>query len=266
VTDPAPANETAEQKASRDEQGRFRNPVQPRIDELTRATHEAKREAEYWRARAEALATPPAPPPEPVAKPTPEQFDDYGAYVEALTDWKADQKIEAKLSERDAKAAEKQQFTQRATNWAERVAQVRQAVPDYDQVMSTSTVPVTKVVEAALLDSERGPEIALHLARNLDVADRLNRMTEIQVAREIGRLEGTLPAVSAPNPSPDPDAATDTPAPVTPPAAPTVRTTAAPAPVKPTGSGRSTETSLAKMPMDEYVKTRQKQGASWARR
>jgi hypothetical protein len=257
-----------QQPGDRDAQGRFRNPVQPRIDELTRNAHDAKREAAFWKARAESLAAPPAPPPEPAAKPTPDQFDDYGAYVEALTDWKADQKIDAKLKERDTLTAEQQQHQTRVGNWATREAAVRTAVPDYDEVMGASSVPVTKAVEAELLDSPRGPEIALHLAKNPDIADKLNGMSEREVAREIGRLEASLPAVSAPTPAPTDD--TDTPAPPpapasrTPAAAP--RTTNAPPPAKPTGAGRSAAVPLEKMSMDDYVEKRKAQGASWARR
>jgi hypothetical protein len=93
VSTDAPADPNA-QPNDRDDKGRFRNPVQPRIDELTRKTREAEREAAYWRGRAQSAEKPKdaaAPP----AKPTPDKFDDYGAFVEALADWKADEKIKA---------------------------------------------------------------------------------------------------------------------------------------------------------------------------
>lgn len=265
VVDP---NETPEAKEARerDDKGRFRNPLQPRIDELTRDKHEARREADFWRQRAEALANPPQEPPAPAAKPTPDQFDSYDAFVEALTDWKADQKIDAKLAERDKTTAEKQTVEKRATNWQEREANIRKAVPDYDSVMQASSVPVSQAVTAELLDSERGPEIALHLAKNPDVAHKLNGLDEKALAREMGKLEATLPAVSATPPAEETQTDPLVPAADAPPATPPKKTTAAPPPTKPTGQGRATTTPLEKMGMDDYVKTRREQGAKWARR
>ena len=256
------------QPDNRDDKGRFRNPVQPRIDELTRAQREAQRERDYWRQRAEAAEQTANPPPPPPAKPTPDQFDTYDAFVEALTDWKADQKIDAKLSERDTRTKEQQQQEARVSSWTEREAAARQAIPDYDEVMAASNVPVTRAVEAELLDSPRGPELAVHLAKNPDVAERLNRLDARAVAREIALIEARLPTVSAPTPPTDDDDAPPAPAARTssapPPQAP--RTTSAPPPAKPTGSGRSATVPLEKMGMDDYVAKRKEMGASWARR
>src|SRR5262245_50189764 len=50
--------ENANGGENRDDKGRFRNPVQPRIDELTRKGREAERERDYWRTRAEAAEKP----------------------------------------------------------------------------------------------------------------------------------------------------------------------------------------------------------------
>lgn len=247
--------------------GKFRNPVQPRIDELTRKAHEATRNAEYWQRRAQSLENPPALPPAPAPKPTADQFDDYGAFVEALTDWKADQKIKASDEQRDTRTAEQKREESRKTNWQQREAAVRAAVPDYDTVMAgADSVPVTKAVEQELLDSERGPELALHLAKNPDVAEKLNGLSDRALAKEIGRLEASLPAVSAPTPTPNADDPPADPPAAAAPTAPAARTTTAPPPAKPTGAARSTATPLAKLPMDDYVAQRKAQGASWARR
>lgn len=260
--------ETPEAVAARerDDKGRFRNPLQPRIDELTRDKHNAARERDYWRQRAEQLEKPPEPKPE---KPTPDKFDDYGAYVEALTDWKADEKINTKLAERDTKQAETETAKTRTTNWAQREVKAREELTDYDDVMKASTVLVAPHVTAELLDSELGPRIAYHLDRNPDLAHKLNAMTDKQVAKEIGRLETQL-AVSAPSPQSDDAAAGgESTTKETPPAAaqvPPKKTTAAPAPAKPAGSGRTTTVPLEKQSMDDYVKSRVAQGASWARR
>jgi len=270
VVDPAPpAVETPPAEAppvvetqpdastDRDDKGRFRNPVQPRIDELTRKVRENEREAAFWRARAEAAEKPPAPPPE---KPTPDKYDDYGAYVEALTDFKAEEKAKAVLKADREQQAETKQTETRQSTWQTRKAEAAKSIPDIDAVLSASEVPLSAAVQTELLDSELGPQIAYHLDKHPELAEKLNGMTDRQVAREIGRLEATIgttaPAAATTDDMPEPE-----PAPVI-----TKKTTAAPPPVKPIGQGRSTAVDLSKASMDDYVKARVAQGASWARR
>lgn len=252
-----PVVETPAEIHDRDDKGRFRNPVQPRIDELTRKVRENEREAAFWRARAEAAEKPPTPAPE---KPTPEKYDDYGAYVEALADFKADEKVKAALEAHDKKAAEKSQVETRQTTWQTRKAEAAKTIPDIDAVLSTSDVDVANHVSAELLESEFGPQIAYKLAKDPALAEKLNAMAPNEAARAIGRLEATFGTATPAIAAAEPETAQD-PAPIV-----EVKTTKAPPPVKPIGQGRSTQVDLAKADMDDYVKARVAQGASWARR
>jgi hypothetical protein len=242
----APSPENLE----RDEKGKFRNPLQPRIDELTRARREAEREAAFWRSRAEAPASEPKP-----EKPTADKFETYDAYVEALADWKADEKVDAKFEARDKASAERATAEKRASTWSERKAAFATEMPDNDAVMEASEVPIALHVAEGLLESEEGPRIARHLNDNPDIAEKLNAMTPTQAAREIGRLEVMLKPASAP---PVPEVQAQPPA--------DKRPTKAPPPVKPIAQSKSASVDLAKASMDEYVEQRRKQGASWARR
>ncbi len=98
------------------------------------------------------------------------------------------------------------------------------------------------------MDSEKGPELVYHLAKNPAEAERLNAMSVRQMDREIGRLETTLGAKA-------------------PPAPPAARTTNAPPPVKP-GSPASSpaNTDPSKMTQPEYEAWRKGQGATYIRR
>lgn len=236
------ADEGQQQQTERDEKGRFKG-VQPRIDELTRARREAEREAAYWRQVATQGQAQPSAQAAP-QKPTPDQFDDYGAYVEALTDWKAEQAV-AKRMELDStrKVAET-----RAQTFAERQAQARTTMPDYDEVVGGSNTPIADHVGEAMLESELGPQLAYHFAKNPDVLMRLNGMSPVAAAREMGRLEATLGTKAAA------------------PAAPSKKLSATPPPAGTLGSqGRATKPSLATASMEEYMAQRKAQGARWAR-
>jgi hypothetical protein len=232
--------EEGQQQTDRDEKGRFKG-VQPRIDELTRARREAEREAAYWKQVAAGQAQPSAQ--AAPQKPTPDQFDDYGAYVEALTDWKADQAV-AKRMEQDStrKVAET-----RTQTFAERQAAARAVMPDYDEVVGSSDTPIANHVGEAIMESDRGPDLAYHFAKNPDALMRLNGMSPTQAAREIGKLEATLPAPKAP-------------------ATPSKKLSNTPAPAGTLNTqGRATKPALANASMEEYMAQRKSQGARWAR-
>ena len=233
--------EQSEQQ-QRDEKGRFRG-VQARIDELTRARHEAEREAAFWRGRAggqDGQAQPSAAPTAAPTKPTPGQFEDYGEYIEALTDWTTNQALSAREAEREA--AQKQQAA--VQTWAERQTAARAALPDYDQVVGGADIPVARHVAEVLLDSDQGPALAYHLAKNPDVAARLNGLSPVASAREIGRIEAGLSAQASPAPAKLSNA---------PPPAGHLKTVAP-----------ATQRDPSKMSMDEYKSFRSKQGARWA--
>jgi hypothetical protein len=246
---------------ARDEKGRFRNPVQPRIDELTRKAREAERERDYWRTQAESSRTP-EPKAEEAPKPKVEDFDNYNEYVESLTDWKADQKA-AKIREdiRNERAAER--GNEQAKSVFEKSAvDARKALPDFDEVMAgAKSVRISEGVAAALRESDRQAELCYQLVKDPSIADRLSEMTPARAAMEIARMESALEPVSA---EPDPEEKlADVPAKPVPPVR---KTTSAPPPIKPLGKGASTKADLSKLGMDDYVKTRSEQGARWARR
>ena len=229
------------QQQERDEKGRFKN-VQARIDELTRARREAEREAAYWRQVHEGTqssAKQAAP-----QRPVPENFEKYDDYIDALTDWKAEQAVSKRL-EQDAT---RKVVETRAQTFTERQAQFRQQVSDYDDVVGGSDTPLATHVAEVLQESELGPQLAYHFAKNPSVLLNLNSMTPVAAAREIGKLEVTLAKpVAAPPP-------------------PTKKISNTPAPAGTLGSqGRATTPSLANASMEEYMAQRKAQGARWAR-
>jgi hypothetical protein len=228
----------------RDERGRFRG-VQTRIDELTRQARQAERDAAYWRALAESQAKP-APGSEERVKPTPGAYSDYADYVEALTEWKADEKVRQSLSARDAEMAQRaaqQAAVARVQTFEHRVAEVRTAMPDFDRVVGSADTPVAPHLVEAILDSDVGPQLAYLLAKNPAEAERLSRMAPATALREIGRLEASIvkPAGTAP--------------------AAAARITNAPPPTRPASSGTARVPDLAKASMDEYVAARRAMGA-----
>jgi len=235
-------DDPADDDQPRDGKGRYRG-VQARIDELTRSRREAEREAEYWKARVQGgTAQNPAPTPA-TTPPDPAKFKTQEDYIDAVTDFKVAQK----LAEKDAEQSHVKQVNDRAQSWQEKLVVARAEAPDFDQVMNNADVPVSNHVADLLLESDAGAKIAYHLARNPDKLEAINGMTPAKVAIELGKLEASLTKSSIQATIPD------------------VKTSKAPPPARTLGQGRSTTPQLADLSMEDYVRQRKSQGASWAR-
>lgn len=258
----APTETTAEvvdKTQVRDEKGKFSKPPEERIGEVTRKWREQERETEYWKGRASAKEAVPVAKSE---KPTPDKFDDYGAYVEALTDWKANEIVDTKLDARDKTSEQKRAVTERQTKFRERLNATAKDIPDYNQVMEGATdIRALDHVIELIEESDLGARLLYHFAKNPDVLDRLNQLPEKAAAREMGRIESQLESeAKATQPEIEGEVTTEPEVKVTP-----KKTTTAPAPAKPIGSGRSTAVNLANASMDEFKAARKQQGARWAR-
>jgi hypothetical protein len=227
----------------RNEKGQYKPGAQKRIDELTFRRHQAEREAAHWKQVAESRA--------PAAAPKPGDFATDAEYTEALLEHRIDSRVNDGLAKTATAQADK--FNQEANTAAgeaynQRVAETIARIPDFVEIVSKADIAISPALQEALRDSEKGPELVYHLAKNPGEAERLNAMNVRQMDREIGRLETTIGAKSAA------------------PSAPAARTTNAPPPVKP-GSPASApaNTDPAKMTQAEYESWRKQNGARHTR-
>lgn len=226
-----------------DEATKPKKGAEARIGELTRARREAERTAEYWKGIATRNGAPTGDDAAPASKPTPDDFEDYGEYVEALTDWKVADR-ERKSADANAKTAETSVETHRAAEWGAKIGEAKAIHADFDAVMDKADTPTLPHVAQAIMDADRGPELLYHLANNPEIVDRLNEMSPYRAAMELGRIEDKLPSAAK--------------APPTPPRETTQ--SKAPAPITPVAPGSTTTKDPTKMDMEEYKAFRAKQG------
>jgi hypothetical protein len=221
------ALEAAESKVEEDpEKPRKKGGFQRRIDKLNARYSEKEREVDYWKRQAMQVASeskkePVAPASKPVSaegKPNADNFDTHSAYVEALTDWKTEQK----LNERDQKAAQASFKTEQAKvfeKYQERKLAFAEKNPDFDEVIDdVSDIQVSAAISDILLTSENGPEIAYNMAQNREEFARICKLRPLDAARAIGKIEATLS--SKPSETKE-----------------TKKITGAPEPLKPVGTG-----------------------------
>jgi hypothetical protein len=221
----------------RDGKGRFKGGFQARIDELTEARRSAERRAALAEAKVAALNS--SDEGAPQAKPDPADYTDYGEYIRDLTRYEV-KAAAAESAGKDATEATGDVDRIRADTWATKVQASKSTLTDFDDVVGKSEIPIAGHVALALMEADKGPELAYHLAQNPDVADRLNGMSEARAAIELGKIETTL-GVKAPKAA-----------------------SKAPAPIEPVRSGSSQAKPLDKIDdMEEYKAARRKQGARY---
>lgn len=211
-SDPSKTKEPAEEAVSVN--------VQKRIDKAVKAQREAERKAAELEAKLQTQDSTPAK--EPVAAVKPDQtgkpvaanFDTYEEYIEKLTDWKQDQR-DAARAQADAQAKAKAEQTARVSKWNERETAAKSKFEDYDEAVKDAKVPDTParpVIHEYLLDSEAGPAIAYHLAKNPEDLARIAALSPVRAVGELGKLEAKLsedapqPKTAAAKPLPKPPA------------------------------------------------------------
>lgn len=197
------SEDNAEEKvASKDDKPKKRKGgFKRRIDKLTNKLSEAEREAQYWRdqamrAKKEEMVDAGARETETVAKsdgrPDPDNFETHEEYLDALTDWKVDRRLEA---DKKAKAEEDLRKEQKTLEQAhfERVQSFVKDHDDFEEVLSeVDDIPMSPAVGELILKSDNGPELMYELAKDPEEFERINDLAPLAAARAIGRIEAGL--------------------------------------------------------------------------
>jgi len=202
------------------------------------AAYRAKKEAEVQIYKDLATKQPEVQQPAviPDAEPKRESFDDYESYIEARAEWKALETIrraKADDEKRSAEQARAKEAQTQASRYESSVATARAETPDFDDVVSGAEIPVTPAIRDAILESDNPAKLQYHLAKNPSEIERISKLSPVQQVKAIGAIEATLASPA--------------------------RTTSAPAPVRPIGSGPA-QKPLASMSMEEYAAYRRAQG------
>jgi hypothetical protein len=152
----------------------------------------------------------------PADKPKAEDFESHADYVDALTDWKIEQReSKAKAEAEQAKLAE--QHNKLRTTHLERVQAFAAKTPDLEDVTEdVSHIPHSAAFESEILRSENGPELYYELAKTPAEFERIQKLSPMQVARELGKLEVKLAARAAEAKKPEPKKITQAPKPIAP--------------------------------------------------
>jgi hypothetical protein len=209
--DPEPEVKAEEPKAeepvaeAKDDENEVGEDGQPRKKKLTGSQRE-KRRAEYLleenrelQRRLEA-AERQSPKDGGEAKddaPKEEDFNgDWTAFVAAKSAYEAAKAVNKTLDARERSDLDRRQADakrEREIEHLERIEEARGVIADFDTVMATMKgVTIRDDVIEEIKASDKSPLLAYHLAKNPDKLRELNSMSGRELAREIGRLEGSI--------------------------------------------------------------------------
>ena len=202
--------------------------LEKRFSKVTKRAQEAEARAEQLEARlreVEAKANP-----QTIAqtanvndKPQASQFDDAFEYAEALAEWSAEKALKDRdIAESQRKAEEERNKVLKS--WNDKVDKAKKEMPDFNDIVSSSTVVVSDAIRDAILESDVGPQILYQIASDDDFAEFLTSMPAIKALKEIGRLEAKFEAELEAKPKN---------------VAKTVSQSKAPAPISPLKGGKS---------------------------
>lgn len=257
VTDTAPEEKTEPEEKKAPKKGG----IQKRFDKMTAEKAQLAQELEYWKQTAlKGKDAPETKAPETQAnaapktdadKPNPETFATHAEYVEALADWKYEQRSKAdrEKADRERFQSEQQKIAQ---TYQEKLQAFKEKTPDFHEVEAELTdalddarVRIPPAMTQAFLTAENGPELAYELAKDPKEFTRICKLDPVRAAVELGKFAAKLEAKSS--------------------APETKKITNASKPLDPVGSGKGAtpKRSLSDpdLPFSDYVKLR-RQGKS----
>jgi ElaB/YqjD/DUF883 family membrane-anchored ribosome-binding protein len=229
---PDPAEAPAGERPSR---------ARERIEELAAERRAALEYGEFWRKRfEESQQTQQSQlPAQPQEEPRPKRadFEDDDAWADALTTWtdkRATQKAEQAAVARFAKEQEQSRLRTQQSTFATRAESFVEKHPDFQVAISNPAMTfMNGEFLGVIMESEKGPELAYHIAKSPELVAKLARQTNSQRLATLGRIEAEL---SRPLPPP--------------------KVSSAPPPPSPIGSGPSTVNDLSKMSDSEWWSAR----------
>lgn len=214
ATKPSEASADDKQETQGQEVAPVKKTAQERISELANKRREAEAEAEQakrenaeLKARLKALETA-APQIEQSNKPNRTQFASDDEYIEALTDWKAQDAI-AKREKQQMEARQTAEFAQIEASFEGSIKSAQSRYEDFNEVVGNATVVIPAHVAMAIKESPLGGDLTYYLAVHQSEAEKLNSMRPIQAIKYLSELEKDLsidePAIQTKTPVKTPE-------------------------------------------------------------
>jgi len=120
----------------------------------------------------------------PVEIPPIEQFSSPEEYADLLAERKAEELLARREQARQQSAI--------IESFHEREEEARNKYDDFEQVAYNPKLPITNEMAQTIQSSDVGPDMAYYLGSNPKEAERISRLSPLQQAKELGKIEAKL--------------------------------------------------------------------------
>ena len=142
------------------------------------------REQRKWEREQAARATEAQARKAPVEIPPIEQFNSPDEYADALAERKAEELL--------ARREQARMQSEIIESYHDKEEDARNKYDDFEQVAYNPKLPITDAMAQKIQASEVGPDMAYYLGSNPKEADRISRLSPLQQAKELGKIEAKL--------------------------------------------------------------------------
>ena len=186
-----------EQETTETEERKPNPKLEKRFSELTKARKAAEEQAAQERAAREALEArlqalegqqSNKKTNDVNTKPQPDDYADAFKYAEALAEWSANEAV-ARRDREVRQQAEQAKQQEVLKTWQEKLDATKAELPDYEDMVASSTVAVSDEVRDAILESDVGPRILYELASDDELGAKIANLSTAQALKMIGKLE-----------------------------------------------------------------------------
>jgi hypothetical protein len=128
--------------------------------------------------------------------PSQSEYASYEEYLEAKAEYIAEQKVNAKLAEREKKEAQSSAEAERNKAikiWEQKVEAATNKYADYGEALeAVDHVEIPVDLQRAIMESDLGADLAYHLAKNSDELERIVKLKPHAALMALGKLEDKL--------------------------------------------------------------------------
>lgn len=120
-------------------------------------------------------------------EPDPKDFKTNAEYIDAMVEHRFEKKERAEAQKRYEQGQAKLQ-----AEFVDRLNIARKELPDFDEVVGDADIDVVPHIASYIAESELGPKLGYHFAKNPDDLERIQKLSPIRAIAELGKLETKL--------------------------------------------------------------------------